>query len=43
MMIELGFPYELVTRVMVCVRTVSYAILVHGTHLAPFQAKKGLR
>lgn len=43
MLLELGFPNLFTKWVMVCVKTVSYAIVVNGTASQPFAAAKGLR
>lgn len=43
MLLELGFPCVTVGRIMECVSTVTYSVLVNGFPLAPFKAKNGLR
>lgn len=40
---ELGFPNQYIQWVMVCVRTLSFSILVNGYPTPPFAAAKGLR
>lgn len=43
MMVEVGVPSKMVGLIMACVSTVSYSILLNGSPLPPFQARRGLR
>lgn len=43
MLSELGFPSVFIKRVMDCVTTVSYSIMVNGQPTTPFQSRKGVR
>lgn len=43
MLIGLGFPILFVGWVMKCISTVSYSVLVNGSLMPPFKARRGLR
>nr|XP_009800378.1 PREDICTED: uncharacterized protein LOC104246284 [Nicotiana sylvestris] len=40
---SLNIPERFIRWIMVCVRTVSYSILINGKPVEPFQARRGLR
>lgn len=42
-MIAVGFPMRFVGWIMLCISSMSYSILLNGSPLKPFSAKKGLR